>query len=100
MLDHERYGPWLAAGSGFWGHCLRAFEASPAWASDPKHLPFKSVVADSLWDGLQGSLGHASAAVLDEFVMVNMVAAVCAGQATPEEATAEAARRARRYYRG
>jgi multiple sugar transport system substrate-binding protein len=37
--------------------------------------------------------------VLSEFVLVQMVASVCAGQATPEEAATEAQRRAERYYR-
>ncbi|MEQ9324752.1 MAG: hypothetical protein RIF41_36640 [Polyangiaceae bacterium] len=42
---------------------------------------------------------EASAAVLSDFVVVNMVASVCSGQATPEEAAAEAQRRCERYYR-
>ena len=33
-----------------------------------------------------------------DFVIVQMVASVCAGQLTPEEAAAEAERRAKRYY--
>jgi multiple sugar transport system substrate-binding protein len=57
------------------------------------------VVADSLPDGYQGSLGEASAAVLADFVVVQMVASVATGQATPEEAAQEAERRAKRYYR-
>ena len=39
------------------------------------------------------------AAVLSEFVVVQMVASVCAGEATPEEAAAEAERRTQRYFR-
>jgi len=52
-----------------------------------------------LWDGYKGNLGEASAAVLADFVIVQMVASVATGQATPEEAAAEAERRAKRYYR-
>jgi multiple sugar transport system substrate-binding protein len=55
-------------------------------------------MADSLWDGYKGSLGPASQAVLADFVVVQMVAAVCTGQLGPEEAAKEAANRARRYY--
>ena len=44
-------------------------------------------------------VGEASAAVTADFVVVQMVAAVATGQATPEEAAAEAERRAKRYYR-
>ncbi len=100
MMEHEQYDQWLQASIGYWGHPLKAYENSDIWTVDPKHDAFKSVIADSLWDGYKGSVGEASAAVLSEFVMVQMVASVCAGQATPEEAAAEAERRARRYYRG
>lgn len=99
MMEHEQYDQWLTAAIGYWGHPLKAYEASEIWSVDPKHEAFKSVIADSLWDGYQGSVGEASAAVLSDFVVVNMVASVCAGQATPEEAAAEAERRAKRYYR-
>lgn len=97
MMEKEQYHTWLQECIGYWNHPLQAYDASPVW-EDPKHAPYKHVLKDSLWDGYKGSLGEASAAVLAEFVMVNMVAAVCTGQLTPEEAAAEAARRAKRYY--
>jgi multiple sugar transport system substrate-binding protein len=99
MMEHEQYDKWLTASIGYWGHPLKAYENSEIWSVDPKHDVFKSVIADSQWDGYKGSVGEASAAVLSDFVMVQMVASVCADQATPEEAAAEAERRARRYYR-
>ncbi len=99
MMEHEQYDEWLNACIGYWGHPLKAYENSAIWSADPKHEQFKSVIADSQWDGYMGSVGEASAAVLSDFVMVQMVASVCAGQATPEEAAAEGERRARRYYR-
>lgn len=99
MLEAEQYDKWLQASIGYWGHPLKAYEASEIWSVDPKHDAFKTVIGDSMWDGYRGSVGEASAAVLSEFVMVQMVASVCAGQATPEDAAAEAERRARRYYR-
>ena len=98
MMEEEQYGPYLEACIGYWGHPLTAYESHPIWTADPKHEPFATVIKDSLWDGYKGSLGEASAAVLADFVVVQMVASVCAGQATPEEAAAEAERRAQRYY--
>lgn len=99
MMEAPQYDKWLNASIGYWGHALKAYENSEIWSVDPKHEAYKSVIADSLWDGYKGSVGEASAAVLSDFVMVQMVASVCAEQATPEEAAAEAERRARRYYR-
>jgi multiple sugar transport system substrate-binding protein len=99
MFEAEQYDPWLKAAIGYWGHPLAAYEASEIWSVDPKHEPFKDVIKTSLYDGYKGSIGEASAAVLSDFVVVQAVAAVCAGQATPEDAAKEAHRRCRRYYR-
>jgi multiple sugar transport system substrate-binding protein len=98
-LEKEQYDPYLNACIGYWNHPLQAYDASAVWTADPKHEPYKHVLADCLWDGYEGGLGEASAAVLADFVIVQMVASVCAGQATPEEAAAEAQRRAERYYK-
>ena len=98
-LEREQYDPYLNACIGYWNHPLQAYDASAVWTDDPKHEPFKDVIKASLWDGYKGNLGEASAAVLADFVVVQMVASVCAGQATPEEAAAEAERRAKRYYK-
>ena len=46
-----------------------------------------------------GTPSEAAAAVKAEMVVLQMFSSVCAGQATPEEAMAEAKRRAERYYR-
>lgn len=99
MMEAPQYGEWLQKGIGYFNHPLQAYDASPVWTEDPKHEAYKHVMKDALWDGYSGPLGPASAAVLADFIIVQMVASVCSGQATPEEAAAEAARRASRYYR-
>ncbi len=99
MMEHEQYDPYLNACIGYWNHPLQAYDASAVWSADPKHEPFKHVLKDALWDSYRGTIRPESAAVLADFVIVQMVASVCAGQASPEEAAAEADRRIRRYYR-
>jgi multiple sugar transport system substrate-binding protein len=99
MMEREQYEPWLTASIGYWGHPLAAYEKAEIWDADPKHDVYRGVIRDSLWDGYKGSVGEASAAVLSDFVVVQMIASVCAGQATPEDAAAEAERRVKRYYR-
>ncbi len=99
MMESDQYGEWLQKGIGYFNHPLQAYDASPVWTEDPKHEAYKHVMKDALWDGYSGPLGAASAAVLADFIVVQMIASVCSGQATPEEAAAEAARRASRYYK-
>jgi multiple sugar transport system substrate-binding protein len=99
MMEEEQYLPWLTASIGYWNHPLQAYHKAPIWTDDPKHEPYQHVLSDAIWDGYQGSVGEASAAVTADFVVVQMMASVATGQATPEEAAAEAERRARRYYK-
>ena len=51
------------------------------------------------WPGYAGSLGYASAGVMADFVMVNMVAQAASGDKSPQDAAAEAQKRAERYYK-
>lgn len=100
MMEAEQYAEWLEKGIGYFNHPLQAYDASPVWTADPKHEAYKHVMKDAVWDGYSGRLGPESAAALADFIVVQMVASVCAGQSTPAEAASEAARRASRYYRG
>ena len=99
MMESDQYAEWLEKGIGYFNHPLQAYDASPVWTNDPKHEAYKHVMKDAVWDGYSGRLGPQSAATLADFIMVQMVASVCSGQATAEEAAAEAQRRASRYYR-
>ena len=98
MLEREQYEPWMDASIGYWGHPLAAYDSLKIWTVDPKHQPYANVIKNSLWPSFDGSLGAASAGCLADFIVVNMFASVCAGQRTPKEAMAEAAKRAKRYY--
>jgi multiple sugar transport system substrate-binding protein len=99
MFEADQYVPWLTASIGYWNHPLQAYDGAAIWTEDPKHTPYQHVLKDAIYDGYQGTVGEASAAVLADFVVVQMVASVATGQATPEEAAAEAERRAKRYYK-
>ena len=99
MIEEEQYAPWQAASIGYWCHPLQAFDALPLWTEDPKHSPYRDIMRNALPQSYKGPPSEAAAAVKAEFVVVDMFASVCAGQATPPEAAAEAQRRAERYFR-
>ena len=45
---------------------------NPVWTIDPKVTPFRDVLKYAIDDGYSGSLGYASAAVMGDFVVVDM----------------------------
>jgi multiple sugar transport system substrate-binding protein len=100
MWEKDQYWPWQQASIGYVTHPLKAYEENPLWKSDPKNLPYRDAVKVMLPNGYSGQLGAASAAAMADFIMVDMVASVAAGQETPQVAAEKAAERAHRYYKG
>jgi multiple sugar transport system substrate-binding protein len=78
---------------------LKAYEANPVWTADPKATPYRDGGSIMLEHGYSGPLGYASAAVMADYVMVDMVAEAATGAKTPKEAAQRAAQRAERYYK-
>ncbi len=99
MWEREQFVPWMEASIGYVSHPLRAYEDAPVWTADPKATPYRDSVKVMLDNGYSGTLGENSAAVISDFVVVDMFASVCAGTATPKEAAAAAAEKAKRIYK-
>jgi len=99
MWEREQYEPWQQASIGYITQPLKAYEASPVWTIDAKHTPFRNATSAMLYNGYAGRLGYASAAVMADYIVVNMVAEAASGARTPPEAAQRAQRRAERYYK-
>ena len=99
MMESEQYDPWQEASTGYFTQPLIAYEKSKIWTSDPKITPYRDVTKNTLWSGYAGTPGQASAAVLSDFIIVDMIASVCSGSKSPAAAAADAQKRAERYYK-
>ena len=99
MLEREQYEAWQQASLGFMCQTLRAYESNPIWTSDPKITPFRDAPRLTLHSGYRGAVGTASAAVVADAIIPQMVAEAASGQLAPKDAAARAEQRARRYYK-
>ncbi|HVF64111.1 MAG TPA: ABC transporter substrate-binding protein [Casimicrobiaceae bacterium] len=99
MLEAEQYNKWLIDSVAYLTHPLNAYDENPVWKTDPKLSIVRDVAKRTLTAGGQGSVGEKAAAALADFVVLDMVASVCTGRATPKEAIAVAERQAKRIYR-
>ncbi|WP_298874347.1 extracellular solute-binding protein [uncultured Bradyrhizobium sp.] len=99
MLEKEQYEPWLNANSGYWAQPLAAYADAAVWTGDPKVAIFKDTMKSSYYNGYNGPISTATGAVNADYVLVQMCASVATDAATPEQAAAEAERRAKRYFR-
>jgi multiple sugar transport system substrate-binding protein len=98
MWEKEQVDAWLRAANGYVSPPLPAWNDNPVWSEDPKVTPFRDGLKFALDNGYSGSLGKASAAVIGDFVVVDMFAEACIGNQTPKAAAQRAAERAKRYY--
>ncbi len=99
MMEADQYNPWMQAAIGYVSQSLKAYESNPIWTEDPKHTVYRDAAALMLDNGHAGPLGTASAAVMADYVVLDMIAAAASGSKTPKEAAAQAAERAKRYYK-
>jgi multiple sugar transport system substrate-binding protein len=99
MLEKEQFEPWQHACIGYVAQPLKAYRSNPVWTEDPKHTPYRDTPERTLDSGYAGKLGPASAGVMADYVVVNMVAEAASGASTPQAAAAKAEKRAARYYR-
>lgn len=100
MWEKEQYDPWQAASIGYICQPLIGYEQNSVWTEgDPRGLPYRDCVRNMLWNGYSGPLGPQSASAMADYIVVNMFASVCSGEATPEDAAQMAERRLSRTYR-
>jgi multiple sugar transport system substrate-binding protein len=99
MLEKDQYEAWQKASIGYVQQPLKAYRSNPVWTADPKHTPFRDIPERTLDDGYAGTLGAASAGLMADYVMVNMVAEAASGASSSADAAAKAEKRAKRYYR-
>jgi multiple sugar transport system substrate-binding protein len=99
MWEWEQFDAWMQASIGYVSGPLKAYEKSTVWTSDPKHTIFRDLAGGMLDNGYAYKLGAASAAVMADCILIDMVAEAASGAQTPKEAAERAEKRALRYYK-
>ena len=99
IMEWDQYAPWQVAAEGYITHPLIAYDENPIWTADVRNTPYRDTIRNMLYNGYSGSLGYASAAAMADYIVVNMFAEAASGAKSPEDAAADAQRRAERYYR-
>jgi multiple sugar transport system substrate-binding protein len=98
MFEAEQMNAWIEGSSAYCCQPLKAFAKNPVWTSTPIHAPYARASETLQPNGYAGPLGYASAAVMADYVVVDMFASAVTGSVTPQEAVAQAEKRANRYY--
>jgi len=99
MMEADQMNTWIQGSSAYCCQPLKAFASNPVWTSDPIHAPYARASETLRPNGYAGPLGYSSAAVMADYVLVDMFASAVTGATSPEDAAAQAEKRANRYYR-
>jgi multiple sugar transport system substrate-binding protein len=99
MLEQEQAGPWINAMRGYVTPSLKDYKKLPVWTEDPKHTAYRDCVANMLWNGYPGPIGTGSAAVMAEYVVVDMYANYCAMGASADQVMDRAEKAIARAYK-
>lgn len=99
MFEEAQMGDWITKSAGYCCQTLKSYASNPIWTADPNNAPYAKVSETLRPNGYAGPLGYASAAVMADYVLVDMFAEAVTGQFTPQEAMERAEKRANRYYR-
>ena len=91
--------PWITSSAGYCCQTLKSYAGNPVWKEDPNNAPYAKASETLRPNGYAGPLGYASAAVMADYVLVDMFAEAVTGQQTPQAAMERAEARANRYYR-
>ncbi len=99
MLEKDQCGPWIEAMEGYVTPSLKAYRNLPIWTADPKNTPYRDCLKNMLWNGYPGPIGPGSAAVMAEYVVVDMFANYCARKMSADKAISRAEKSIARAYR-
>jgi len=99
MLEEPQCGPWINAMRGYVTPSLKGYRSLPVWTDDPKHLVYRDCLQNMLWNGYSGPIGPASAAVMAEYVVVDLFANYCTGNMSADKAISNAENAIRRAYK-
>jgi len=99
MMDANNFDPWLEAAQGYLTEPLEKYPTNPIWKADPKNAVFAEAGKRTLAAGGLAPVSEKIAAVLADFVVVDMFAGYCTGRSDLKGAIQNCERQAQRIFR-
>src|SRR5881296_796092 len=98
LYDDKQLFRWLAAGEAYYAPFLAAYENHPMWNPEPRYLPYKESLKTTHLHGWPGPPSHAMSESVAKYVLVDMFAKACRGDAT-KDVIATAAAQLKQIYK-
>ncbi|RMF89953.1 MAG: extracellular solute-binding protein [Nitrospinota bacterium] len=98
LLDKEQYARYLRRGQAYQSSPLRAYLEDPMWEMFPALKPYRDWLPKGLRVGLDGPADEKAARVVQNYVLIDVLANVATGKMSPEEAMLWGEKRLKEFY--
>ena len=98
LYDEKQMSRWLASGDAYYAPFLTGFDNHPMWNSEPRYMPYKESLKTSRPHCWPAPQGHAASESVAKYVVVDMFAKACRGDAT-KDVIATAASQLKQIYK-
>jgi multiple sugar transport system substrate-binding protein len=98
LYDDKQMSRWLTSGDAYYAPFLTAYDNHPMWNPEPRYLPYKESLKTSRLHGWPGPPSHALSESVAKYVLVDMFAKACRGDAT-KDVIATAAAQLKQIYK-
>ena len=84
LYDDKQISRWLVSGDAYYAPFWNGYDNHPMWKDEPRYLPFKESLKTSRPHAWPGPIGHAASESVAKYVLVDMFAKACRGDATKD----------------
>jgi len=98
LYDDKQMSRWLTAGDAYYAPFLHGYDNHPMWNAEPRYMPYKESLKTSRPHAWPGPVGHAASENVAKYVLVDMFAKACRGDAT-KDVIATAAAQLKQIYK-
>ena len=98
LYDDKQLHRWLTAGEAYYAPFLHGYDNHPMWNPEPRYMPYKESLKTTRLHGWPGPPSHAMSESVAKYVLVDMFAKACRGDAT-KDVIATAASQLKQIYK-
>src|SRR5438445_1213095 len=98
LSDDNQLSAWLVARDAYYAPFLHGYDNHPMWNAEPRYMPYKESLKTSRPHAWPGPVGHAASENVAKYVLVDMFAKACRGDAT-KDVIATAAAQLKQIYK-
>jgi multiple sugar transport system substrate-binding protein len=98
LYDDKQMSRWLTSGDAYYAPFLHGYDNHPMWNAEPRYMPYKESLKTTRPHTWPGPQTHAASESVAKYVLVDMFAKACRGDAT-KDVIATAAAQLKQIYR-